>query len=223
MPLPLGSALIGYSQELVWLSISTIAGRMFCLFFILTGINYPYYPQPLKDSVQSLSRFQWHFFPELGKTMLKFIFPQAISLPMICPLLEQADFRGSFTAMCLKISGIEIEFESPHGMAGSGENWKGTPMIGWVIPDLRHPSGQIWSPHSSSRPSAGRVQSSIFEDGEPFLDLARSPWVIGRTQLSAQLLVISSLEIISRKEVEPDWLGKELLDSQLTWLLRNSD
>lgn len=120
-------------------------------FFILTGIKCPYCPQPSIDSVQPLSRFQWYFFPELEKTMLKFIFPQAISLPMICPLLEQADYRGSFTAMCLKISGIEIEFESPHGMAGSGENWRGTPMTGWVIADLRHPASQIWPSQSSSR------------------------------------------------------------------------
>jgi hypothetical protein len=49
---------------------------------------------------------------------------------MIFPLPGQADYRRSFTAMCLKISGKEIEFESPHGMAGSGENWRGIPMTG---------------------------------------------------------------------------------------------
>ncbi|KAF6110396.1 NOP2/Sun RNA methyltransferase 4 [Phyllostomus discolor] len=55
---------------------------------------------------------------------------------MISPLPEQADFRRSFTAMYLKILEIRVEFESPHWMAGSGENWRGTPMIGcwWMYP-----------------------------------------------------------------------------------------
>ena len=70
------------------------------------------------------------YFYTSKKTILKFVFPQAILLPMISPLPEQADFRRSFTAMYLKISELRIEFESPHLMAGSGENWRGTPMIG---------------------------------------------------------------------------------------------
>lgn len=70
------------------------------------------------------------------KTTLKFMFLQAILLPMISPLPEQADFIRSFTAMYLKMLGIKVEFESPHGMAGSGENWRGTPMTGcwWMCP-----------------------------------------------------------------------------------------
>lgn len=49
---------------------------------------------------------------------------------MISPPPEQADYRRSFTAIYLKISGIGVKFESPHGMAESGENWRGTPMTG---------------------------------------------------------------------------------------------
>lgn len=55
---------------------------------------------------------------------------QAISLPMISPLPEQADYRKSCTVMCLKTLGTGIKYESPHGMAGSGENWRGTLMTG---------------------------------------------------------------------------------------------
>lgn len=115
-------------------------------------------PRMSIDAVQFLSRVQWRFLTKVEKTILKFILPQAISLPMISPRHERAGYRGSFTAMCLKMSGIRIEFESHHGMAGSGENWRGTPMTGWVIPDLGHPASQNW--HSLLVLGPERVGSS---------------------------------------------------------------
>ena len=33
----------------------------------------PYYPKPSIDSMQSLSKFQWHFSQEQKKTILKFV------------------------------------------------------------------------------------------------------------------------------------------------------
>lgn len=105
------------------------------------------------------------------KTILKFIFPQAILLPMMSPPPEQADCRRSFTAMCLKISRIGVEFELPHGMAGSGGNWRVIPMTGWVVPDLGFLATHIWPPHPGSRPWVGRIWPYIFEGIGPFMGL----------------------------------------------------
>lgn len=146
------------------------------------------------------------------KKILKFMFPQAIWLPMISPLPEQADFRRSFTAMYLKMLGIRVEFESPHGMAGSGENWRGILMTGWVIPILGHPASQIWPSHPDSRPWAVGLSPAYLSIYGLFLELVGSPWRFGENNhlqncqfsLDDWLLLVFIRD--SKNKFEPNWL-----------------
>ena len=52
-----------------------INGKIFCAHGSqkLISLKCPYYPKQSTDSMQSLSKFQWHFSQKLNKKFLKFV------------------------------------------------------------------------------------------------------------------------------------------------------